>query len=111
MSLFGDRRAAVRYEVVGTLRGTLERSDAARLVDVSDTGATIETVRPVEPGSVHVMELRLGRRVTRVNASVVRRSVIGSSCEGPVYAVGLEFSSPHESIVAAAASLAQMPEP
>jgi PilZ domain len=47
----GDRRRRPRFEIVGTLTGTLETWQRFRLVNLAAGGALIESLTPLVPGS------------------------------------------------------------
>ena len=72
MSSLGDRRARVRFEVVGALRGMLELPARARLLNISRTGALIESplAFPLESSQVVYFSLAGGEVAveTRVQA-------------------------------------------
>src|SRR5262245_18769969 len=96
MTLFADRRQHVRYEVVGTLRGTLMRVEDARLVNISGSGALLEANRPIEIGSLPVIEMAVGDRPARVKARVQRRLAVQATGR---FAIGVQFLSPPDSLV------------
>lgn len=106
MSPLADRRSAARYEVVGKLRGTLERSDTARVINISYVGALLETARALVVGAVQPVELTLDGPATRVSSRVRRLAAIGQPPKPVAYAIGVEFLSPPEALLAAIAHLA-----
>ena len=91
MRALGDRRARLRFEVVGTLRGTLETMEPARLVNISGTGALVETPVAMQVDSIQVVQVTLDGQATRVTARVRHQSRIGQYPERIHYVVGLEF--------------------
>lgn len=106
MRPLGDRRLRLRFEVVGSLHGTLELSEPARVLNLSTGGALIRTALQLRVGSVQTVHLNVGGRTTRVTGLVRRLTPIESEA-GQAYSVGLEFVSPSG---AAAASLEELLE-
>jgi hypothetical protein len=90
----GDRRARVRFEVLGTLRGTLELTESARVVNISVQGALIESNAKVALGSLHELQLTLDGHLARVASRVCRLEQVSGPGGSPLYLVGLEFLSP-----------------
>jgi|SRR5689334_16646373 hypothetical protein len=76
MRRVGDRRSAVRLEVVGTLWGTLEFHKQARVLDLNQDGALLEFPVPVLPNSIHAVwfEHHGGRISLNVRVRHVRRT-------------------------------------
>jgi len=93
MKPLGDRRSRVRLEVLGTLRGTLELSEPARLINISAHGALIETSVLMAVGSFQELVVTLAGRATRI-AGRVRRLEHVPDTHTWKYLVGLEFLSP-----------------
>ena len=83
-----DRRNKARFEIVGRLPGTLAAERPARLLDVSLTGALIETDAPLQPETTLNVTLEGDRQVATIRARVchVRRTHLDDA-----YLVGLEF--------------------
>jgi PilZ domain-containing protein len=90
----GDRRARVRFEVLGTLRGTLELTESARVVNISAQGALIESATKVALDSLHEFQLTLDGHLARVAARVCRLEQVSGQGGSPLYLIGLEFLSP-----------------
>ena len=92
MRPLGDRRARVRLEVVGVLWGTLEVTPSARVLNISRTGALIESPRSVPLESIQSVRFTVAGEAITVDARVrhLRRS---TSAEAPEYLVGVEFLS------------------
>jgi PilZ domain len=101
MTLFADRRACVRFEVVGVLRGLLEVHEPVRVVDVSRTGALIETTTPIATGSIRPLDFIVDGKPVRVTlcARNLEQLPVGS------YRIGIEFMSPSASLLTCIASL------
>jgi hypothetical protein len=102
MRRIGDRRSAVRLEVVGALWGTLEVRKRARVVNLNRDGALLEYPIPVVPHTVHT--IMVSRDGARVSLDVrVRHVQKASSHEGrEVYLAGVEFVSDPEGFLALA---------
>jgi PilZ domain len=95
----GDRRARVRFEVLGTLRGTLELTESARVVNISAQGALIESAAKVALGSLHELQLTLDGHLARVAARVCRLEQVSGKSGSPLYLIALEFLSPPSALV------------
>jgi hypothetical protein len=93
MRRVGDRRSAVRLDVVGALWGTLEFHRQARLRDLNQDGALLEYPVPVLPDTVHSVSFE--HHGAQVSLQVrVRHVRPARSAEGaPVYLAGVEFLS------------------
>jgi hypothetical protein len=93
MRRVGDRRSAVRLEVVGALWGTLEFHKQARVLDLNQDGALLEYPLPVLPDSVHAVTFEYnGERISlEVRIRHVRQT---KDAHGAVvYLAGVEFLS------------------
>jgi hypothetical protein len=93
MRRVGDRRSAVRLEVVGALWGTLEVHKRARVRDLNHDGALLEYPVPVVPDTVHAVtfahdghRISLDVRVRHVRTEKTAEGVV-------VYLAGVEFLS------------------
>jgi c-di-GMP-binding flagellar brake protein YcgR len=92
MNSLGDRRARVRLEVVGALRGMLGLPASVRLLNISRTGALIETPMAVPLESIQSVHFTVNGEDVAVEAHV--RHVRHVEREGvPEYLVGVEFLS------------------
>jgi hypothetical protein len=93
MRRVGDRRSAVRLEVVGALWGTLEFHKQARVRDLNEDGALLEYPVPVLPDTVHTVTFEHnGERVSlEVRVRHVRSSAGPDRVAG--YLAGVEFLS------------------
>jgi PilZ domain-containing protein len=104
MSPLADRRTRLRYEVVGVLRGTLEMFETVRVQNISGDGALIETSTPVAVGATQSIQMTLDGQSARVTSRVRHVTAIGQSPK-QIYAVGVEFVSPPDTLTASVASL------
>ncbi len=93
MRRVGDRRSAVRLEVVGALWGTLEVHKQARVRDLNHDGAHLKYPIPVVPDTVHAVTF--AHNGHRISMDVRVRHV--RAARGPegamVYLAGVEFLS------------------
>lgn len=97
MKPLGDRRTRIRLEVVGMLRGTLELTEPARLLNISAHGALIETSAGVTVGSFQELLLTIDGQGTRVASRVRRLQHVEAPSESSKYLIALEFLSPSSS--------------
>src|SRR5689334_9665414 len=93
MSPLADRRARLRYEVVGVLRGTLEMSEPVRVQNISGDGALIETSSRIPVGALQSLQMTLDGHSTRITSRVRHVTPIGPPPQAR-YAIGVEFVSP-----------------
>ena len=92
MRALGDRREQVRLEVVGSLWGTLDTNRRARLVNISDTGALIESSQPAVIDSRQTVKFTLEGREIQIEARVRHMSEVAKPGGiGTHYQIGLEF--------------------
>jgi c-di-GMP-binding flagellar brake protein YcgR len=90
-----DRRNKARFEIVGRLPGTLANERPVRLLNVSLTGALIETAAPLQPETIFNVTLESEHHLATIRARVchVRPTHLDDG-----YLVGLEFlgAEPHD---------------
>ena len=98
MRPLGNRRARVRLEVVGVLWGTLEVTPTARVVNISRTGALIESPLGVPLESIQSVRFTVGGEAVTVDARVRHLRRI-STAETPEYLVGIEFLSTPDALL------------
>jgi hypothetical protein len=94
MRPLGDRRAHVRLEVVGALWGTLELSETADVLNISTTGALIESPVPAVPDASQLVILVIDDEELTVETSVRHSKRVVPESDPPQYLIGLEFVSP-----------------
>jgi c-di-GMP-binding flagellar brake protein YcgR len=90
MSALGDRRSCVRLEVVGALRGTLELTATARVVNISQTGALIQSPLAVPLDSIQIVHFNVDGEDVPVEALIRHVRHAESSDD---YLVGVQFMS------------------
>lgn len=93
MKPLGDRRARMRFEIVGSLRGNLDVGEAADLVNISRDGALLASRLALAVGSVQTLHLTLSRQEIRVDARVRHLRQIPTDAGWPTYLIGMEFLS------------------
>jgi hypothetical protein len=91
MRPLGDRRAHVRLEVVGTLWGTLEITEPAAVVNISDSGVLVATRVAPAVHALQPIDLRIGGEELRLDARVRHFQPRQGADGQPEYLVGLEF--------------------
>lgn len=94
MQRWGDRRVRMRFEVVGTLWGQLELTERARIVNISATGALIESPLAMALGSTQAVRVSVGDDQVLVEARVRHLRAIDPEAPHPRYVVGVEFVAP-----------------
>ena len=92
MKPLGDRRLHVRLEIVGSLWGTVDLTEPGKVLNISPTGALIESPVAMVPNSTQVIRLNLDGDELTLEARVChfRRSEHRPH-EPAQYLVGLEF--------------------
>ena len=98
MKPFGDRRARVRYEVVGALFGLLEVAEPAHVINISTTGALITSPQPVPVGSSQPVLFTVNGKQVPMSVTVRRVQLIEGG-ETPQFHVGVEFVSSPEPLI------------
>ncbi len=98
MKPFGDRRARVRYEVVGALFGVLELAEPAHVINISTTGALITSPQPVPVGSSQPVLFTVDGKQVPMSVTVRRVQRIEGG-ETPQFHVGVEFVSSPEALI------------
>jgi hypothetical protein len=87
----GDRRAHIRFDVVGTLYGLLELTETTRVLNISPHGALVDSPLPAALDSTQVVRFVLDDQPIVVDARV-RHLGRTSDDEGiPAYLIGMEF--------------------
>jgi hypothetical protein len=93
MRRVGDRRSAVRLEVVGALWGTLEFHKQARVRDLNRDGALLEYPAPVLPDTVHAVTVEPDGQRVSLNGRVRPVRQTAAPDGSPLYLAGVEFLS------------------
>lgn len=91
MKPLGDRRLHVRLEIVGSLWGTLDLTEPGRVLNISPTGALIESPVAMVPNSTQVIKLNLDGDELTLEARVCHFRRSEQRQQPQQYLVGLEF--------------------
>jgi hypothetical protein len=106
----GDRRARVRFEVVGSFWGMADVSETARVVDINRTGALIWSRSAFATESTQVIRLTLEGQELLVDTKVRHlRRVPETEREPEHYLIGLEFLAVPTSLLETIDELAVRP--
>lgn len=94
MASLGDRRSAVRLEIVGSLWGTLQLVEVARVLNISPGGALIMSPVPMSLDTTGPIRVNVSGHEVTLEARVRHlRHVPASPSHAEHYLIGLEFSS------------------
>jgi len=89
----GDRRGRPRFEIVGTLTGTLETLRRLGIRNVGSGGALLETPVPFTPGSRITGRLTFKGHGRDIEARVRHVTTLRDPAEGMRYLVGVEWEA------------------
>src|SRR5687767_11427147 len=94
MKSLGDRRTAVRLEIVGSLWGTLQMMETTRVLNISRGGALIRSAVPIPADSAAPIKVTVDGQQVTLDARVRHmKHVPGDVGEPAHYLIGLEFVS------------------
>jgi hypothetical protein len=94
MRSLGDRRGAVRLEIVGSLWGTLQLVEVAHVVNISQGGALIMSAVAMSVDAAAPVRVNVGGHEVTLEARVRHlRHVPAVATQPEHYLIGLEFSS------------------
>src|SRR5687768_16021378 len=93
MRRVGDRRSAVRLEVVGALWGTLEFHKQARVRDLNQDGALLEYPFPVLPDTVQSVTFEHNGERVSLEVRVRHVRAVTDADSSAVFLAGVEFLS------------------
>ena len=94
MKSLGDRRTAVRLEIVGTLWGTLQLTEAARVVNISRGGALIMSPVAMPTDMTAPVKVTFEGQEVTLDARVRHLRHVTDAAGTPAhYLIGLEFSA------------------
>jgi len=98
-----ERRRAARSPVSARVRGMITWEIATALVDVSATGALVEHLQMMRPGSVYQIRFVAREAVVDLACRAVRSYIVRTQTSGEenelVYRTGLEFVEPDAAAV------------
>ena len=90
IAYIGDRRANVRFQVVGTMPVSMLVQERFEIVDVGTNGALLEGRLPLPVNAEYRMQLVLEGHTSEANIKV-RRVTHLSAASGSRYRIGIEF--------------------
>jgi hypothetical protein len=90
----GDRRAHVRFDVVGTLYGLLETTETTRVLNISPNGALVDSPLPAALDSTQLVRFILDDQPLVVDARVRHLGRTRGEEGMAAYLIGLEFVPP-----------------
>jgi PilZ domain len=96
-----DRRSQPRYDVVGALWGVLELSEEARVLNISATGALIDSPFPCAVYSTQSVQLGVEGHDVTIDSCVRHVHPEPGSGPEPRYLIGVEFISAPISVLQA----------
>jgi hypothetical protein len=92
MRSLGDRRTAVRLEIVGSLWGTLQLMEATRVLNISRGGALIRSAVPIPTDSTAPIKVTVEGQQVTLDARVRHLKHVPADVSEPAhYLIGLEF--------------------
>jgi PilZ domain len=86
-----DRRSRPRYEIVGTLRGTLVTHEELSLDNISPGGFALDAACPLDIDSIHSVRLETPEAVIDVDVRVRHCTPHGDAGR---YSIGVELTRP-----------------
>lgn len=89
----GDRRAALRFEIIGQLWGALETIDHLRLHNLARGGALVESGTAPDPELFRTMRFGLAGTVHDIPVRICHVTP-SRTPDGERYLVGLQFVDP-----------------
>jgi PilZ domain len=91
-----DRRRGLRFEVIGSLAGSVTIQQHLAVRNLSCGGALVESPTPLPPLSLHTIQLESQEETVLVKARVLR----SASSEDNAFSVAMEFVDPEPSSLA-----------
>lgn len=87
----GDRRGAVRFEIVGPLWAALERLEELPVHNLGSSGMAADSTHPLPAGSVHALRLTIEGQVADLRARVCHVTAAADPANGGRFRIGFEF--------------------
>lgn len=87
----GQRRAHLRFEVVGSMPASLLSFETLPVVNLGASGALVDGTLPLQVNAEHAMQLVLDAHVSEVTVKVRRVSPVGGEEGAPRWRIALEF--------------------
>ena len=86
-----DRRSHMRFQVVGSLPGSLQANERLRLLNLGTTGALVEGAVPLPADAEYQMQLVLPSHVSDATVKIRRVTPVALGAGPARYHIGLEF--------------------
>jgi hypothetical protein len=90
-SHMGDRRAHLRFEVLGMMSASLLSNESLRVLNLGVSGALVEGALPLPANAEYRMQLVLESHVSEATVKIRRVTEIGRESGSLRYRIGLEF--------------------
>lgn len=87
----GDRRAHLRFEVIGMMTASLLSNESLRVLNLGASGALVEGALPLPPNAEYRMQLVLESHVSEATVKIRRVTEVGRDSGAVRYRIGLEF--------------------
>ena len=87
----GDRRAHLRFEVLGMMSASLLSNETLRVLNLGVSGALVEGALPLPANAEYRMQLVLESHVSEATVKIRRVTEIGRESGSLRYRIGLEF--------------------
>ena len=87
----GNRRAQVRFEVVGAMPGTLFYTQALRVLNIGASGALVEAELPLSLNGEYRVQVVIADHVAEVTVKVRRIAEQRPQGAASAYQIGFEF--------------------
>jgi c-di-GMP-binding flagellar brake protein YcgR len=87
----GDRRAHLRFEVMGLMSASLLSNETLRVLNLGVSGALVEGALPLPANAEYRMQLVLESHVSEATVKIRRVTEIGRDLGALRYRIGLEF--------------------
>jgi hypothetical protein len=98
MKPLGDRRVRPRFEILGALWGTLDLDEGARVLDISSTGALIESTESATVDSMQLVRIVIAGTEITTSAYVRHVRFVTDDDLRTRHLIGLELISPPVSL-------------
>jgi hypothetical protein len=99
MTRLGDRRAAIRFQVVGGLWANFETEGSAHLVNIGRHGALIASKTAPTVEAMRVVHLTIDQEEAKVPAIVRHVRSVTDEASVVTYLIGIEFVSRPEIVI------------
>ena len=87
----GDRRAHLRFEVIGMMSAALLSTETLRVMNLGVSGALVEGALPLRQNAEYRMQLVLENHVSEATVKIRRVTEVPGESGSLHYRIGLEF--------------------